>query len=159
MRGWWINCLKVAMCLLAGLLFWGSVVMGQNGAFAKSKEIVVQALDGRNGKPLANQHLLVFTGISGDAVKSHAEHTGLTTDKSGLATLTIYPSETQWIQVWADGRVLCQQDPNQNTFSVATITSKGLAAPNTCSALVRESTPGQFIIFARPAHFKEKLKE
>ncbi len=151
--------LNVGMCLLAGVILSSGVAVAQRGAMAQTMVIVVQALDGRNGKPLANQHLLVFTGISSDAVKSHAEHTGLTTDKDGLGTLTIYPSETQWIQVWADGRVLCQQSPNQNSFSVATIMSKGLATPNTCSALVREPNPGHFIVFARPAHFTEKIKQ
>jgi hypothetical protein len=120
------------------------MLTAQNAGMVKTIDIVVQALDGRNGKPLANQHLLVFTGTSSNAVKSHAEHTGLTTDKDGVGTLTIYPAETQWIQVWADGRVLCQPEPNQSSFSVATIMSKGLATPNTCSALVREPTPGHF---------------
>ena len=39
--------------------------------------ITVQVLDGRNGKPLADQHVLVFTGLSSDAVKTHAQHTAL----------------------------------------------------------------------------------
>ena len=71
---------------------------------AQNINIMVQALDGRNGKPLANQHLLVFTGASEGAVKSHAVHTSLTTDKNGFVALTISASETQWIQVWADGQ-------------------------------------------------------
>jgi hypothetical protein len=154
-----INRLNIGVCFLVVALLSSGAAVAQRGATAKTMDIVVQALDGRNRKPLANQHLLVFTGVSSDGVKSHAEHTGLTTDKDGLGTLTIYPSETQWIQVWADGRVLCQQDPNQNSFSVATIMSKGLATPNTCSALIREPTPGHFIVFARPARFSEKIKQ
>jgi hypothetical protein len=154
-----ISCLNVGMCFLAGLFLFSNAVVGQTGVPAEAVNITVQALDGRNAKTLANQHLLVFTGASVDAVKSHAAHTGLTTDKNGLGTLTIYPSETQWIQVWADGRVLCQEDPNQNSFSVATIMSKGLATPNTCSVLAREPTPGHFIIFVRPAHFTGKIKQ
>lgn len=150
---------NLGVCLLAGLLLLSNVVFAQTRSREQPVNISVQALDGRNGKPLANQHLLVFTGASTNAVKSHAEHTGLTTDKDGLGTLTIYPSETQWIQVWADGRILCQDHPNQNSFSVATIMSKGLATPNTCSALAWEPTPGHFIVFARPAHFKEKMRE
>jgi hypothetical protein len=154
-----INRLNIGVCFLAGALLSSGVAVPQRGAMAQRMDIVVQALDGRNGKPLANLHLLVFTGVSSDGVKSHAEHTGLTTDKDGLGTLTIYPSETHWIQVWANGRVLCQQDPNRNSFSVATIMSKGLAIPNSCSALVREPTPGHIIVFVRPAHFSEKIKQ
>lgn len=152
------NCLKARICISAVLGLSTTILTAQTGATAKTIDIVVQALDGRNGKPLANQHLLVFTGLSGDAVKSHAEHTGLTTNKDGIGTLTIYPAETQWIQVWTDGRVLCQLDPNQGSFSVATIMSKGLSTPNTCSDYVREPTPSHFIIFARPARFTEKTR-
>lgn len=151
--------LKVAICFFTGLFLFSDMVMAQTGALAQTVNVTVQTLDGRNGKPLSNQRLLVFTGLTSDAVKSHAEHTGLMTDKGGVGTLTIYLAETQWIQVWADGRVLCQQHPNQNSFNVATIMSKGLTTPNTCSALVREPTPGHFIIFARPTHLTEKLKQ
>lgn len=151
--------LNLGLSFLVGVFLFGTTLSAQNGAMAKAIDIVVQAVDGRSGKPLANQHLLVFTGPSSEAVKSHAEHTGLTTNKEGVGTLTIYPAETQWLQVWADGRILCQQDPNRNTFNVATIMSKGLAAPNTCSAVVEQPPPGHFIIYARPAHFKEKIRE
>lgn len=154
-----MNPLNVGICFLAGVLLSSGAAVAQSRAMAQTTDIVVQALDGRNGKPLANQHLLVFTGASSDAVKSHAEHTGLTTNKNGLGSLRIYPSEAQWIQVWADGRVLCQPDPNQSSFSVTTIMSKGIAAPNTCSALVRTPTPGHFVVFARPARFTEKIKQ
>jgi hypothetical protein len=151
--------LNVRICFLTAVLLSNGVAVGQRGTMEKTMDIVVQALDGRNGKPLANPHLLVFTGASSDVVKSHTEHTGLTTDKDGVGTLKIYPSQTQWIEVWADGRVLCQSDPNNSSFSVATIMSKGLPTPNTCSGVTREATPGHFIVFARPAHLTEKLKQ
>ena len=128
-------------------------------AVAQSINITVQVLDGRNGKPLADQHVLVFTGLSSDAVKTHAQHTGVTTAKDGMGTLTIYPAETQWLQVFADGRIPCFPNPNQASFSVSEIMSKGLVTPNNCSALVKEATPGHFVVFARPAGFMEKMKQ
>lgn len=149
----------LGMCALAGVLLFGVTMRAQNAGMEKTVNITVYVLDGRNGKPLANQHVLMFTGMSSSAVKSHAEHTGLTTDKNGVGTLTIYPAETQWLQVFADGRVLCYPDPNQSSFSVSDIMSKGLVTPNNCSALVREPSPGHFIIFARPARFMEKMKQ
>ena len=79
-----MNPLNVGICFLAGVLLSSGAAVAQSRAMAQTTDIVVQALDGRNGKPLANQHLLVFTGASSDAVKSHAEHTGLTTNKNGL---------------------------------------------------------------------------
>jgi hypothetical protein len=154
-----MNRLRLGMCSLGGLLLFGPVLGAQNAGMPRTIDIAVHALDGRNGKPLANQHLLVFVGSSGAAAKSHAEHTDLTTDKNGLGTLTIYPQETQWIQVWADGRILCYPDPNQSSFSVTTIMSNGVVTPNTCSEVMREPTPGHLIVFARPARFMEKMKQ
>lgn len=147
------------VCFLAGVFLSGGAAVSQNPGTPKTLDIMVQILDGRNGKPLADQHVLVFAGPSSDAVKTHAQHTGLTPDKDGMGTLTIYPAETQWLQVFADGRIPCFPKPNQSSFSVSDIMSKGLVTPNDCSAQVREPSPGHFVIFARPAHFMEKMKQ
>lgn len=133
-----MNRLCLEICALVGMFSFSPTLTAQNAVAAKTIDIVVQVLDGRDGKPFVNQHLLVFTGMSSSAVKTHAEHTELTTDKDGIGTLTIDPAKSQWIQVWVDGRVLCQPDPNQGSFNVSAIMSKGLATPNNCSALVRE---------------------
>ncbi len=59
----------------------GLLMLSTTLATAQTLDITVQVLDGRNGKPLADQHVLVFTGLSADAVKTHAQHTRVTTDK------------------------------------------------------------------------------
>mgnify|MGYP001548450220 CR=1 FL=1 len=146
-------------CALAGVLLFGAMVKAQNAGMQKTLDIMVQVLDGRNGKPMADQHVLVFTGLSADAVKTHAQHTGVTTDKSGIGTLTIYPTEAQWLQVFTEGRVPCFPDPNKVSFSVSEIMSKGLVTPNDCSAHVQQASPGNFVIYARPTHFLEKIKQ
>ncbi len=145
--------------LLIGVLLLGSALKAENAGMEESLKITVQVFDGRSGKPLKDQHVLVFTGLSSNAVKSHAQHTGVTTDKDGVGMLMIYPSETQWLQVFTDGRVPCFPDPNQASFSVNEITSKGLVTPNNCSAFTKEATPGHFVVFARPAGFMEKMKQ
>jgi hypothetical protein len=137
----------------------GVFLLSTSAAVAQTMNITVQVLDGRNAKPLADQHVLVFTGLSSDAVKTHAQHTGVTTDKNGLGTLTIYPGETQWLQVFTDGRIPCFPNPNQASFSVNDIMSRGLVTPNDCSTQVHESSPGHFVIFVRPAHLMEKMKQ
>jgi hypothetical protein len=138
--------------LIVAVLLYGAVARAQN------IDIVVHAVDGRNGRPLAHERLLVFTGASAYAVQWHPDHVSLTTDKDGLGTLEISAVETQWIQVWVDGRVLCQSAPKENSFSVSAVMSGGLAAPNTCSAVVQKAAPGHFIVFARPATFMEKMR-
>jgi len=154
-----MNRLVVGVCSLVSMLLFGVAVRAQDARMGQPLNIRVQVLDGGNGKPLKGQHLLVFTGMSSDAVKTHAQHTGLVTDKAGIGTLMVYPSETRWLQVFADGRVLCYQNPNQKSFSVSEIMSKGLVTPNSCGALVLEASPGHLIIFARPAGFMEDMNQ
>jgi hypothetical protein len=149
---------RLGISALVGALLFSPLSKAQRMT-DNSLDITVQVIDSRNGKPLADQHVLVFTGPSSDAVKTHAEHTDVTTDKNGIGTLTIYPGETQWLQVFPDRRIPCFPDPNHTSFRVSDIMSKGLVTPNNCSALVREPSPGHFIVFARPAHFMEKMKQ
>ena len=72
------------VCFLAGVFLSGGAAVAQNPGTQKTLDIMVQVLDGRNGKLLADQHVMVFTGPSSDAVKTHAQHTGVTTDKDGM---------------------------------------------------------------------------
>ena len=149
---------RLGIYVLTGALFFSPSMKSQR-ITDKTLDITVQVLDGRNGKPLADQHVLVFTGLSAAAVKTHAQHTGVTTDKDGMGTITIYPGETQWLQVFTDGRIPCFPNPNQASLSVSDIMSKGLVTPNDCSAKVQQASPGHFVIYARPAHFMEKMKQ
>ena len=147
-----MNRLFKGMCV--GVLVLGATAMAQN------VEIVLHAVDGRNGKPLANRRLMVSTGVPGDSARGWVPNGDLTTDKDGLATLTISAADAKWIQVWADFLTLCQSHPNSNLFSVSTIMSKGLSTPNDChrGPLALKDTPGGFVVFARPATFMEKMR-
>jgi hypothetical protein len=144
--------------LLAGALVICGVLSAQNVGMEKALKITVQVFDGRNGRPLADQRVLVFTGLSARAVNTHGTHTDVMTGKDGSAAVAIFPAETQWLQVFADGRVLCYPGPNQSTFRVETILSNGLATENTCGSLAKMPASGDFIVFARPAHFMERIK-
>ncbi len=124
---------------------------------AQNAKIVLHVVNGKNGKPIANHRLIVSAGVPGESARSWVPNGDLTTNKDGLATLTISATDTEWIQVWVDHLSLCQSDPNGHLFSVSTIMSAGLSAPNNCSALVLKDTPGHFVVFARPATFREKM--
>jgi len=154
-----LHRLSVAMWLVVGTVFSSTTLpKAQTEGVPKNVDIAVEVLDGRNGKPIPNQRVLVFVGASSEAAKSHAEHMDVTTDNDGLGTLSVHPDQTQWIQVWADGRVLCYPDPNQSSFSVDKIMSAGIVTPNSCSEVVKDPMPGHLIIFARPARFMEKMR-
>jgi len=141
------------MGLGIGVLLMGVTAMAQN------VEIAVQILDGRNGKPVPKHQLVVFTGLSSDSAKRHEANTSITTDKDGLAMLKVSVAETQWIQVWANGLVLCQANPDDYSLNVDAIMKAGVSTPNTCSSTVREAAAGRLVVFMRPTHFREKNKE
>jgi len=124
---------------------------------AQNRQIVVLVLDGNTGKPLVNQHLTVYAGDSPDAAIHRKISLQGVTNHLGLASLNLPPT-AKWLQVWPDWQTLCQDNPKGNSSSVDEILSAGLAAPNTCSALVQKAGPGQFVVFARPPTLAEKLK-
>jgi hypothetical protein len=133
--------------VLIGVLWFGAISAAQSSATEQSLKITVQVLDGRNGKPPKNQHVMVFTGSSSDAVKTHAQHTELVTNEAGLGIAVVTPFETRWLQVFAEGNVPCNPNPNQSSFSVGEIMSSGLVAPNSCRSLARVALPGHLIVF------------
>ena len=124
---------------------------------AQGFSITLGAIDGRNGKPMPHQRLLVFMGSSQEDVSLHRHSEDVTTDENGRALLHIPQDTIQWVQVFADFQTLCQSEPNGRSFSLAKVLSTGEASPNNCSSFRQALKPGQLTVFARPATFREKM--
>jgi hypothetical protein len=62
------------------------------------------------------------------------------------------------IQIWVDHYTLCQKMPNDQSYSVEEIRKTGLSAPNTCGVRTQERVANQFVVFARPQAFYEKVR-
>lgn len=124
---------------------------------AQDTEITIQALDGKSGKPLSHQRLVIFGGESAEAATLHHTSLEATTDEAGLAKLKFDSAKTSWIQVWVDYKTLCQRKPNLNSFSVEKILAFGASSPNNCSSLVEAPTSGRFVVFARHSSLREKM--
>jgi len=139
--------------LLGGLLIGGSSVTG----VARSLEITIQALNGKDGKPLVHQRLLVFGGKTAEATSHHETHFEFTTDEKGFARMSFDPATTQWIEVFADTLTLCISKPNFVQFNIDKILRTGLATPNNCGAIATQLKPGQFTVFARSATLREEM--
>jgi hypothetical protein len=125
---------------------------------AETIEIKIQASNGKNGKPLSKQRLIIFSGESAEAASSHQRHFESTTDGGGRVELKIDRAKDLWIQVWVDGFTLCQNKPNLQSFNVNAIVTTGMSAPNNCSSAAVATTPGQLEIFARASTFQEKMQ-
>lgn len=140
-----------AIALFASLVLFGTL------AHAQDTKLTLVAIDGRNGKPLPSQRLVVFAGESQEDVQLHKQSLDATTDRNGWAVLPITQTKMHWIQVFADYRTLCQAEPNRLSFNVTEIVSSGLTTPNTCGSIRRVATAGQLVVFARPATLREKM--
>ncbi len=143
-------CRRMFLFMLLTIISAGRVI-AQNAA------IKIQGLEGKTGKPLASQRLVIFGGESAEAATFHHTAFDITTDEWGIAELKFDPAKTSWIQVWADGMTLCQTKPNVGSFSVEKILTTGLSAPNSCSSLVQAAAPGHFIVYARSSSIREKM--
>jgi hypothetical protein len=145
------------------MLGWLGVIMalvlsGVTG-MAQESDIVVQVLDGKNGKPIANNHLLIFTGVSVEDVRAHKNHIEARTDAMGTALLSVDVRSTSRIQVWVDWHVLCQEPLDSKTYSVEEILKGGLNTSNSCGSIEQPLSPKRLVVFARPAHFWEKMRQ
>jgi hypothetical protein len=125
----------------------------------KDTSVVLCLLDGKNGKSIGNEHLLVFYGTTAEDVHAEKNHRDLRTDINGKSVLTLDDSSILLIQVFSDGHILCQQKSNTDSYSVEQIKRTGLSTQNTCGPVHRENTPDQFVIYARPATFWEKMRQ
>lgn len=141
--------------LCAALVLCSSVANA--GAQNSHRTIDIKALDGRNGKPIKGAHLLIFAGKTAEELRRHTRHFDLLTDQHGDAELTLNRDSLEFLQVWVDKMTLCQSRPNAVSLSVQEAFTKGLLAPNECGKLQMSSAPGQLLVFARPATFREKM--
>jgi len=123
---------------------------------AKSETLRVQILNGRTGKPVANEHVNLFR--NGDFAAPSGDHNnpGFTTDADGVLAVSQIAPETHLFTVAVDWHRPCAK--NYLPFSVQEIVSKGVVSENNCKPkLERSAVPGTLILFVRDETFFEKM--
>jgi hypothetical protein len=148
MRNWKSGCLRVPVVLFMTLPLF---------VFGQSKDVTIRLVNGKSGKPMEHERLLVFFGSSPQDVRFHKGSIDLHTDSKGEATLPSNESTFLYFQAFVDLRTLCQKNPNDRSFAVADILRDGEQTPNTCGKVAIPKTPGTFVIYARPATLREKM--
>ena len=113
-------------------------------------------LDAKAGKPIPNQHVLLFYGDSLDALQEERRLTDLKTDANGLAPLPAVIEQAPFVQVWIDLHRTCVTNPNKNAIDLRTLSIKGLTV-NHCSNHAFPTTPGVLTIAAREETFFERM--
>jgi hypothetical protein len=132
------------------------IVAAGFAAMAQDNKIVIHVIDGRNGKPVSNEHILIFQGVSAEDIRELKNHLDLQTDANGMAFL---PTDAMpQIQVSVDWHKVCQSSSSKLIFSLEEIKKNGVATPNTCGSIARKLAPNQFYVFTRPLNFREKMR-
>jgi hypothetical protein len=136
-----------------------SLIFAMLAFSASAQNIMVHAVDGKSGQPLAATRLLVF--VFNGASWNEQENTrsfDLHTDRNGNAT--IRPDQIQGadhLQIWVDFMTRCAER-NSTAISISDVLKTGITDTNSCAkAINAKPTPGTLIIYAREATLREKM--
>ncbi|QHN02112.1 hydroxyisourate hydrolase [Granulicella sp. WH15] len=124
---------------------------------AQSKNLSIQILDAKTGKPIANNHVLLFFGTTTDDLRSLGQHAELTTNKDGLAPLPETAKTSTLLQVSVDWHQLCGTDFASRTIELESIVNQGVSV-NHCTIRTFQTTPGRLVIAVRPETLMEKMR-
>ena len=126
-------------------------------AVAGNGTVELHVVNGKNGKPVAHAHVLVFQGASTEEVTQQRHPIELRTDSEGVAVL---PKDTMmpWLRVFVDWHRPCQTDPQGGIYPLAKITGEGLVTPNTCGSITRKASPYDLYFFVRAETLLEKMR-
>ena len=155
------------------------------GFLLQAQDVHIRVLNGRNGRPIKNECLNVWTGLS------HGAHMVAGTNQDGIATLHVaegvieatiacpgWPTKASGklnidgITVSADHYIACQENgkpiPGQHPvnpigmmpfYSLRSILQSGVSSSNECGKFREKAEPGELIFFVRPRNFCESMRE
>jgi hypothetical protein len=122
---------------------------------AQTVEIHIRIVNGKNGRPIKNETLRVWT------TRNHVDADLWPTDATGSVLLKV--DGNAQIALDENLNASCRTLPaNQQSFqllySVAEILNKGISTENTCGTVLVAAKPGELILFERPFTLLEKVK-
>lgn len=115
-------------------------------------QIQVHALDGRTGKPISNEHVLIF--VTDDPENPKARLIDRSTDARGI--VAIQNVDFRYLQVFVDWHILCVKHPNNKLeYTASEVVNKGVISSDSCGKVKVNLQPGDLYIFTRPRHWWE----
>ncbi len=141
-----------SVCLL--LLF------GVGAQCAAQNRVQVAVIDGHNGKPITGARIVTVQVLRNFEIR---EVTAKLT--SGKYVVQLDSSDTMVLASltkselsWNEYRLCASEQEQKPIYSVVTIISKGLIAPNTCNKKITASpSPGEIVFFVTRLPFWQRL--
>jgi hypothetical protein len=118
------------------------------------RSVVVQVLNGKNGKPIRDRKFNVWLGDGGMLL--------LDTDAAGKIQLDVANVQPPKVRVNPNTRFDCRNKRDFGSgykieYSLDEILSKGIVGTNLCGSRTRAPVPGVLVIYLRPRTFIEKF--
>jgi hypothetical protein len=147
-----------AVAALAVVPIYGAV---ESFPEAHPEPITVRVLSGKGGQPLPHLHLVFVAGYDKGDMRRQLFRDEAITDAQGQVRLPNQIANLPWLQVWVNGKPLCQSRPRKAGFSVELMRREGLSTPNHCGIITVADAPGTFNVFVhgKPKKAQDKPEE
>jgi hypothetical protein len=121
---------------------------------AVANKIIVQLLDGKNGKPIKRESPNIWLGNAKDPTNPQ-------TDSKGEILLEIGQVKPKEIKLSGNYYVDCRLRGNRRAamnvkYSLNEVVSKGIVTENDCGKSRVDPIPGRLVLYLRPMTFVEK---
>jgi hypothetical protein len=138
----------------------GLVFLGLAALSPAQERVNFRVVDGQDGRPIKNQVIDLWFG---DRAAGHPLQA--TTSQDGTAA-TALPSDAKTFVLAGEGAADCRGGNapgtsfiDANIYSVNTVLHSGIVAENHCGRATDSAVPGTFVLFLRPMHWWEKMRE
>jgi hypothetical protein len=147
------RCLGLVVLLAASL---GSVERGVAQAAAEVPTLRVQILNGKTGRPVVNQKIIVVAddGVAKDA----ARHLGaMKTDGEGYVSVPDVSAPLVNVQVFVEAHQPCSKT-GRRSFSLVKLRTSGVVSENSCRPRITLfPQAGTLVFFVRDDTFFERM--
>lgn len=126
------------------------------GFSLEAQDVHIRVLDGRNGQPVAKEHVQIIL----DNAPKGTRALDLPTDKDGNAVLH-FDGKAVSFEIEADYYIDCrpfQRNAPRPFYSVDRVLSFGMATDNNCGKFRKSPQPGEIVFFVRPARWWERFQ-
>lgn len=124
------------------------------------RQIIVKALDARNGHPLKKITIDIWFGERASGVPRQS-----TTASDGTTVFAVpegdktFVASGEFIADCRGGNVAGKSYIDRNVYSIDEVLTAGIVGRNQCGKVTAEPIRGTFTFFLRPLHWWEKLQE
>jgi hypothetical protein len=129
-----------------------------------AKTITIRILDSKTARPVAVTNFLVRINheqtVHANWVTQNENRTATLTVPAEATVVSIQATYDSAMQIFVScDSIQDKQNPQAQWYTVSTILTSGVVAPNGCSKMKETAKPGEFIVFVRKANFRERTHD